>query len=310
MATVAEIIATADSIEQATQLTAAGADYIYAGEDEFGLRLPHSFARAELTDLVQAVHAAGKKVLVAVNAIFHNDRIGEVGAYLQFLHAIAVDMVSIGDPGAIHVLQKENIPLPYLYDGADLVTSSRQIDFWARHGAVAAQVAPEVPYGELVPLMQHVTIPVSYLVYGASAIHQSGRPLLDNYFSFVKDHQERTDRARGLFISAPHKPETHYSIYEDRNGTHVFATNDVNLFGELDRVHALGIHYWKLDGLFVPGQQFSQIVAAFAHARDALAAGQWTSALVADGQHVIADNIPANRATDTGFFDIDPDEVK
>ncbi|MFT8339220.1 peptidase U32 family protein [Schleiferilactobacillus harbinensis] len=306
----AEIIATTESREQAQHLLNAGVDWLYAGEDEFGLRLPHSFGRDELPALVQLAHQAGKKIMVAVNAIFHNDRIVKVADYLQFLTDLHVDMVSIGDPGAIHVLQTNRFPLPYLYDGADLVTSSRQINFWGRHGAVAAQVAPEVPYGELVPLMQHVDIPVSYLVYGASVIHQSGRPLVDNYFSFVKQHQERSDRQRGLFISAPHKPETHYSIYEDINGTHVFATNDVNLMPALTRVHDLGIQYWKLDGLFVPGQQFAQIAAAFVHARDALAAGTWTADLAADGQHVIADNTPANRATDTGFFDIDPNEVQ
>lgn len=306
----AEIIATVESMEQAEMVMKAGADWIYAGEDEFGLRLPHSFDRDELTDLIQAVHAQGKKIVVAVNAIFHNDRIVKVADYLQFLTDLQVDMVSIGDPGAIHLLQQNHFPLPYLYDGADLVTSARQINFWANHGAVAAQVAAEVPDGELKSLQQHVQVPISYLVYGASAIHQSGRPLLDNYFSFVQKHQERTDRQRGLFISAPHKPDTHYSIYEDRNGTHVFATNDVNLMPELTKVHELGIQYWKMDGLFVHGQQFAQIVAAFAHARDALAKGTWTAELAADGQRIVTDNTPVNRETDTGFFDIDPESVK
>lgn len=305
-----EIIASPASLAQAKALMAAGVDTIYAGEDYFGLRLPHSFERAELTALIELVHSQQKKIAVAVNAIFHNDRIVHVQNYLTFLAAQKVDRVVIGDPGAIRILQKSGLALDYWYDSADLVTNSQQVNFWAHHQAKGAMIANEVPYGELQALVPNLKIPIQMLVYGAAAIHQSGRPLLTNYFNFVKAHQDRLDRQKGLFISEPKKPETHYSIYEDINGTHVFANNDVDLMPKLNELAALPIEHWYLEGLYADDAGFVKIAAAFDQARQSLTQGPLTTDQLQTLDAVIQQNQPVNRAVDTGFFEIDPNDVK
>src|SRR5699024_712129 len=105
---------------------------------------------AEIAEIVELAHQNGRKVTVAVNAIFHNDRIKKVAAYLEKMATIEVDEVAIGDPGAIYLLQQSQLDLPYIYDAADLVTSSRQINFWGKHQASGAVLAHEVPYQEMV----------------------------------------------------------------------------------------------------------------------------------------------------------------
>lgn len=305
-----ELVTTVASVEQAVQLLDAGVDRLYLGEDYFGLRLPHSFSREELTEVVELAHQRNKKVTVAVNAIFHNDRIKKVAEYLRFLESINVDEVSIGDPGAIYLMQKEKINLAYIYDAADLVTSSRQINFWAKHQASAAVLAREVPYEEMVPLSKAITIPVEILVYGATVIHQSGRPLVTNYSNFVQEHLNKADRDRGLFIAAPHHPETHYSIYEDINGTHIFANNDVDLMSVLPKLSDLGLNRWKLDGLYADNNQFINIVKAFAQARDLTDQNQLNEQEIVKLDQIVHENQASERGLDRGFFDIDPDEVK
>ncbi|WP_125607520.1 peptidase U32 family protein [Lapidilactobacillus bayanensis] len=305
-----ELVTTVASLDQADQLIAAGADRLYLGEDYFGLRLPHSFERAELSQVVELAHRRGKKVTVAVNAIFHNDRIKKVAAYLRFLKSINVDEISVGDPGVIYLLTKENIDLSYIYDAADLVTSSRQINFWAKHNASAAVLAREVPYEEMIPLAKAVKIPVEILVYGATVIHQSGRPLVTNYSNFVQEHLNHADRQHGLFIAAPHHPETHYSIYEDINGTHIFANNDVDLMTVLPKLSELNLNRWKLDGLYAGEAQFVAIVKAFAQARDLTAQQGLDEHQLTDLDKIVHDNQAPERGLDRGFFDIDPDEVK
>ncbi|KRK33884.1 peptidase U32 family protein [Loigolactobacillus bifermentans] len=304
------LITTVASVQQAEALLAAGVDTLYLGESEFGLRLPADIHQADLKTIVPMAHAAGKKVTVAVNAIFHNDRIEKVRAYLHVLADLKVDAVTIGDPGAIHVLQQEVPELAYIYDAEVVVTSAQQVNFWARHGATGAVIAREVPYGELVTMAPELTVPGEIQVYGATCIHQSGRPLLHNYFDFVKDHQDRADRQRGLFIAIPQHQNDHYSIYEDRNGTHIFANNDLNLMTKLDQLYQLGLTNWKLDGLFTDETQFVAIAKAFVAAKQALAAGTWTPALAAELSQQVVANQPVNRGLDTGFYEIDPSEVQ
>ncbi|WP_122646019.1 peptidase U32 family protein [Enterococcus mediterraneensis] len=305
-----ELIATVESLAQAQALLAVGVDTIVFGEEEFGLRLPASFSRQEQKELVDLAHAAGKKASIAVNGIMHPEKMKLIPDYLAFLKSINVDQIVIGDPGIVFVMKKNpELQIPFIYDGETLVTSARQINFWAKRNAVGAVLAREVPFGEMEIMAKELTIPVEVLVYGATCIHHSKRPLLQNYYNYTQQEEE-TNRQRGLFLSEPKKDETHYSIYEDSHGTHIFADNDVDLMLELDQLAANRFQTWKLDGIFCPGEAFVEIAKAFQQARTLLEAGEWTEEAAENlNQQVIA-NHPQQRGLDTGFYYVDPDEIK
>lgn len=304
-----ELIATAESIEQAEQLLEAGVDTLYIGEEMFGLRLPRSFSREEQRKITEIAHQAGKKVTVAVNAIMHPEKMLKVPAYLRFLKEIAVDYIAVGDPGVIFVMQREDLSIPYIYDGETLVTSSRQINFWGKRGAVGAVLAREVPYEEMVAMKDNLLVPVEVLVYGATCIHQSKRPLLQNYYRYTKN-DESASKERGLFLSEPKKEETHYSIYEDSHGTHIFADNDVNLMEELDKLEVSNYRKWKLDGIYAPGENFVAVAKLFVEAKEHIEKGFWTADKAKEATEKIKLLHPENRGLDIGFFHLDPDEIK
>lgn len=302
-----ELIATAESMAQAEELLIAGVDTLYIGEEDFGLRLPHSFSREEQKALIDLAHASGKKVNVAVNGIMHPDKMKKIPEYLAFLSEVKPDHVVVGDTGVIYLLQQYD--LPYIYDAETLVTNARQINFWQKKGAVGAILAREVPFEEMQHLSQHVDVPVEVLVYGATCIHQSKRPLLDNYFNYT-NQTESTSKERGLFISEPKKAETHYSIYEDQHGTHIFADNDLNLIKELPELNQAGYQTWKLDGLFTPGENFVEIAKIFAEAKTAIETNSWNDALILNAQQEIQKYHPVGRGMDTGFYHLDPAAIK
>ena len=302
-----ELIATAESMAQAEELLAVGVDTLYIGEEDFGLRLPYSFSREEQKALIDLAHANGKKVNVAINGIMHPDKMKKIPEYLAFLADVKPDHVVVGDTGVIYLLQEYD--LPYIYDAETLVTNARQINFWQKKGAVGAVWAREVPFEEMQRLSQHVEVPVEVLVYGATCIHQSKRPLLDNYFNYTKQ-SESTSKERGLFISEPKKAETHYSIYEDQHGTHIFADNDLNLIKELSELNQAGYQTWKLDGLFTPGANFVAIAKVFAEAKVAIETNSWDDAMVDNAQQEIQKYHPVGRGMDTGFYYLDPTAIK
>ena len=302
-----ELIATAESMAQAEELLAVGVDTLYIGEEDFGLRLPYSFSREEQKALIDLAHANGKKVNVSINGIMHPDKMKKIPEYLAFLADVKPDHVVVGDTGVIYLLQEYD--LPYIYDAETLVTNARQINFWQKKGAVGAVLAREVPFEEMQRLSQHVEVSVEVLVYGATCIHQSKRPLLDNYFNYTKQ-SESTSKERGLFISEPKKAETHYSIYEDQHGTHIFADNDLNLIKELSDLNQACYQTWKLDGLFTPGANFVAIAKVFAEAKAAIETNSWDDAMVENAQQEIQKYHPVGRGMDTGFYHLDPTAIK
>lgn len=170
-----ELIATAESIEQAKVLIDAGVDTLYIGEDMFGLRLSYSFSRLEIKETTELAHKHDVNVCVAVNALMHNDRIAYVLEYLKFLESINVDRITLGDPGVVHIIKENKLKLPYVYDAQTMVTSSKVINFWKKRGATGAVLARELTYEELQSIGARAEIPAEVLVYGATCIHHSKR---------------------------------------------------------------------------------------------------------------------------------------
>src|SRR5699024_7589487 len=109
MSDMAEIIATAESVEQAEQLLAAGVDQLYIGNDDFGLRLPKSFSNEEIKTITKKAHEKKKKVVIEVNGLMHNEHIERIRPYLRFLEEIGVDALALGDPGIVQIMRKEAI---------------------------------------------------------------------------------------------------------------------------------------------------------------------------------------------------------
>ena len=304
------ITATAESIEQVKELLEAGVDRIYVGEKHYGLRLPHTFSYDELRQIADLAHEAGREIVVAVNALMHQDMMDNIKPFLDFLAEIKTDYITVGDAGVFYVVNRDKYPFKTIYDASTMVTSSRQINFWGQKaGASEAVLAREVPSAELFAMQDILEIPAEVLVYGASVIHHSKRPLLQNYYNFTHIDDEKT-RERDLFLAEPADPTSHYSIFEDNHGTHIFANNDLDLMTKLLELVEHGFTHWKLEGIYTPGHNFVEIAKLFIRARELILAGKFTHDQAFLLDEAVHRYHPKNRFLDTGFYEYDPDMVK
>ena len=190
-----------------------------------------------------------------------------------------------------------------------MVTSSRQVNFWGQQGAIGAVLSRELPKEELIKMAENLEIFGEILVYGATIIHQSKRPLLENYYNFIKTDEEKS-KARNLFLSEPKDETTHYSIYEDSHGTHIFASDDVDMMTELATLSDLNYTHWKLDGIYTPGDTFVKIAERFVQARKLLEAGELTPIQAFALDEEIRSLHPAGRTLGHGFYDLEPDDIQ
>ncbi|AEJ25640.1 U32 family peptidase [Streptococcus equi subsp. zooepidemicus] len=303
------ITATAESIDQVKSLLAVGVDRIYVGEADYGLRLPHAFSYDDLRQIAALVHKAGKELTVACNALMHQGMMDRIKPFLDLMKEIAVDYLVVGDAGVFYVNKRDGYDFKLIYDTSVFVTSSRQVNFWGQHGAVESVLAREIPSEELFALADNLDYPAEILVYGASVIHHSKRPLLENYYHFTKIDDE-VSRERGLFLAEPGDPDSHYSIYEDNHGTHIFINNDIDMMTKLGELYEHGLTHWKLDGVYCPGENFVAITKLFIKAKTLLESGQFTSELAQQLDAEVQGLHPVGRGLDTGFYDFDPKTVK
>ncbi|AHY17946.1 peptidase U32 [Streptococcus iniae] len=303
-----KIIITATA-ERVKELLAIGVDRIYVGEENYGLRLPHHFSDDDLREIARLVHEAGKELTVACNALMHQDMMDSVKPFLDLMKDIQVDYLVVGDAGLFYVNKRDGYNFKLIYDTSVFVTSSRQVNFWGQHGAVETVLAREIPSAELFALAENLEYPAEILVYGASVIHHSKRPLLENYYRFTHIDDQVT-RERGLFLAEPGDPESHYSIYQDKHGTHIFINNDISMMPKLDQLVAHDLNHWKLDGIYCPGHDFVAICQLFVEARHMFEKGQWTDEQAQNLSQAVEKLHPAGRGLDTGFYEFDPKTVK
>ena len=304
------ITATAESLDQVKELLAAGVDRIYVGEEDYGLRLPKNFTYDELREIAKLVHAAGKEVTVAANALMHQEMMDNIKPFMDLMREIQVDYLVVGDAGVFYINKRDGYNFKLIYDTSVFVTSSRQINFWKDHGAVEAVLAREIPSVELFDIAKNLDMPAEILVYGASVIHHSKRTLLQNYYNFTEAEETDKSRQRGLFLAEPGDPDSHYSIFEDKHGTHIFINNDISMMTKLMELADHGYRNWKLDGIYCPGPNFVAIAKLFVQARDLIEKGQFSY----DQAFLLEEKVrklhPAERGLDTGFYDYDKDKVK
>lgn len=300
-----EIIATAESCEQAKALLNAGADRLYVGGHPFGLRLPKSLGLAEIGQIAKLAHQREKKVTVACNTLMHNEHIEKLTPYLSELAELEVDTVSIGDPGAIFVLKELGLPLRFIYDAGTLVTSAEQVAFWVGQGACGAVAARELTLKELIAMQKMLKQPVEVQVYGPTCIHQSGRPLLTNYFNYTGGTAQ-DEKSSELYLRDPKNENSQYPIVEDEEGTHIFSTEDLSLMGQLKLMSENELDTWKLDGVLCHGDRFVQIVALFDEARRAIESGKFIAESFCNR---LAKIQPAQRPLGTGFYLKNPEDV-
>lgn len=303
------LLTTAETVTQGKALIDAGADQVIVGEKTFGLRIPGRFTFEEMTELADYAHERGAEIVIAANAILHNEQIEKAREFLSLAKATGADYLLVGDTGLIQILKDPDYYMPYIYDAATLVASSGQINFWSQFGAKASFVAREVPFFELERMADEAVIPLYYQVYGATCIHHSRRYLLENYFNYMQEDPVKFED-RHLALTIRNQPDTHYAIYEDHHGTHIFSDNDLDLLPYLNQIAKAQVNHWYLDGVLCPSDNYVEIVRIFNAARQLVETGEWNDEQIEKLDEQLREAQPDYRDLDTGFFLHEPGYVK
>lgn len=245
-----ELLVTPQSIEHITALLEAGADAFVIGEQKFGLRLAGDFTVAQVEEATKLIHAAGKKVYVAVNALFHNDRLDALDEYLVQMQHIGVDALLFGDPAVIIAVRENNVTIPLHWNPETIATNFFQVNYWGERGSKRAVLARELSVDEVIEIKENTKHEIEVQVHGMTCMFQSKRSLLGNYFLYRDEAMEIENRKenKNMFLHDKER-KNKYPIYEDMNGTHIFSPNDMCIIEELNELFEAGIDSFKIDGV-------------------------------------------------------------
>lgn len=299
-----ELLVTPTRVEDIIPLSEAGADAFIIGEQRYGLRLAGEFLREDVTKSIEIAHSKGKKVYVAVNAIFHNEKIDELYDYLKFLKEVQADAIVYGDPAVLMVAREAAPGVKLHWNTETLATNWYTCNYWGRKGAKRSVLAREINMDAVLEIKEHAEVEIEVQVHGMTAMFQSKRPLLGHYFEYqgkslkIENRQEN----KNMFLHDKER-ENKYPIYEDANGTHIMSPNDVCIIDELQELIEAEVDSFKIDGVLKSPEYIETVTKLYRRAIDLCVQDpdqyeEEKDELLAQIEEIQ----PTNRSLDTGFF--------
>lgn len=299
-----ELLVTPVSVSDIEALALAGADAFMIGEQRYGLRLAGEFSREDVAEAIKAAHKHGKKVYVAMNALFHNDKISELDDYIAFLQEAGADAIVFGDPAVLMAAREVAPDMLLHWNTETTATNWYTCNYWGRKGAKRAVLARELSMDSIVEMKENAEVEIEVQVHGMTCMFQSKRSLLGNYFEYRGKAMEIENRKeqRNMFL---HDEERHnkYPIYEDENGTHIMSPNDMCIVDELGEMIEAGIDSFKIDGVLKSSDYILEVTKLYRKAIDLCVEDEDQYEEKKDDLLEEAKNLqPENRPLDTGFF--------
>ncbi|MCM3091366.1 MULTISPECIES: peptidase U32 family protein [unclassified Cytobacillus] len=299
-----ELLVTPTSVEDIETLVSAGADAFVVGEQRYGLRLAGEFTREDVKEAVEIAHRHGKKVYVAMNALFHNDKVPELEGYISFLKEVSADAIIFGDPAVLMAARSAAPDMKLHWNTETTATNWYTCNYWGRKGAKRAVLAREINMDAIIEIKENADVEIEVQVHGMTAMFQSKRSLLGNYYEYQGKALEIENRKqeKSMFLHDKER-ENKYPIFEDENGTHIMSPNDICIIDELQEMIEAGIDSFKIDGILKSPEYIIEVTKLYRKAIDLCVEDPDQYDESKDGLLTEVEEIqPANRPLDTGFF--------
>ncbi|AXI31485.1 collagenase-like protease [Priestia megaterium] len=299
-----ELLVTPTAVSEIESLLQAGATAIMVGEQRYGLRLAGEFKREDIVEAVNIAHQHDAKVYVAMNGLFHNDKIAELNEYILFLKEASVDAIVFGDPAVLMAVRETAPEMKMHWSTETTGTNWYSCNYWGRKGAKRAVLARELSMDSIIDIKEKAEVEIEVQVHGMTCMFQSKRSLLGNYFEYQGKVMEIENRKveKDMFL-LDNERNNKYPIFEDENGTHIMSPNDMCIIDELSEMIDAEIDVFKIDGVLKSPQYILEVTKKYRQAIDLCVDDREEYENVKDDLLEEIESLqPINRPLDTGFF--------
>lgn len=300
-----ELLAPAGNLEKLKMAIMYGADAVYIGGEEYGLRASaDNFTLEQMKEGLEFAHVRGKKVYLTMNIIPHNEDFEGMGNYVKEVAAIGVDAIILSDPGVFSVV-KENAPDMEIHLSTQANnTNWTSAKFWYNQGVKRIVLARELSIGEIREIREKTPPDLDFeiFIHGAMCISYSGRCLLSNYMAGRDANRgECAHPCRWKYHLVEEKrPGEYMPVYENERGTFIYNSKDLCLIEHIPELMESGALSFKIEGRMKSAYYVATVVKAYRDAIDAYYADpegyqynpQWLAEL----------NKASHREYTTGFY--------
>lgn len=248
-----ELLLPAGTFQRLKIALAYGADAVYVGMPSMSLRATVGLTQDELIEGTRLMHAAGKKVYVALNLFSKNADIEKLPSIAARLREIGPDGVIVSDP-AIFVFLREHAPeIPLHVSTQANVSSWATVKFWKQLGAELCVLSRETSFEEICEIRRRIPeMKLEMFIHGAMCMSYSGRCLLSAFMTGRSANQGKCAQScrwnYKVFLEEEKRPGELIAVEEDERGTYFMNSRDLCLLPELPKILSAGIASLKIEG--------------------------------------------------------------
>ncbi|WP_440895673.1 peptidase U32 family protein [Amphibacillus sp. Q70] len=245
-----ELLAPAGNLEKLKFAVHYGADAVYIGGRQFGLRSKAgNFTFEEMQEGVEFANKYGAKVYVATNIIAHNENLEGAHDYFKKLYEVGIAAVIVADPALIQACREAAPDLEIHISTQASIANWKTVEFWKNEGIPRVVLAREVSVAEIREMKEKVDIEIEAFIHGAMCISYSGRCVLSN-------HMTARDANRG---GCAQSCRWKYDLFEDgTDGTvavsdqsdeqYTMSSQDLSMVEHLPDLIEAGVDSLKIEG--------------------------------------------------------------
>lgn len=268
-----ELLAPAGSLEKLKMALVYGADAVYLGGEEYGLRASaENFTPKEMEEGIKFAHSLGKKVYLTMNIFPHNEDLPDMDEYAKQALNIGIDAIILSDPG-VYSIVKEAVPQMEIHLSTQANNLNwKSVEFWYKHGVKRVILARELSLTEISEIREKVSgeLELEVFIHGAMCISYSGRCLLSNYMA-------GRDSNRGLcahpcrwkyHLVEEKRPGEYMPVYENERGTFIYNSKDLCMVEYIPQLIESGVTSFKIEGRMKSAYYVATVVKAYREALD------------------------------------------
>lgn len=269
-----ELLAPAGNLEKLKMAILFGADAVYMGGEEFGLRAyAGNFDIDDMKEGIEFAHSRGKKAYITMNIIPHNEDLKEMPQYINLIEKIGADAVILSDPGVYSLVRETSPGMEIHLSTQANNTNWKSAAFWYEHGVKRIILARELSLQEITEIREKVPddLQLELFIHGSMCISYSGRCLLSSYMAGRDSNRGYCAHpCRWKYYLMEEKRQGEYvPVYENERGTFIYNSKDLCMIAHIPEMLASGVKSMKIEGRMKSSYYVATVVKAYREAIDA-----------------------------------------
>ena len=270
-----ELLAPAGDPEKLEAALRFGADAVYLGGQNFGLRAAAAnFDQTALAGAIAMTHRYSKQLYLTLNAYARPAEFPQLAAWLEELRPLAIDAYIVADPGVLALIRQIDPQRPLHLSTQANTTNAAAANLWQQLGISRINLARELTLAEIAAIRAETTVGLEVFVHGAMCMSYSGRCLLSAALNQRSANQGAcTQPCRWKYALVEEtRPNEFMAIEEDERGTYLLNSRDLCLAEHLPALIDAGVDSLKIEGRMKSVYYVAAVTRVYRAALDAYAA--------------------------------------